>query len=100
MTSTISPANPAPVEAREAPLWLFPVADLTYQRKVYGLRSYRLVLAECGHLVQNVLLVATALGLPAIPIGGFFDDLLSHTLGIDGVHRAALYMIPIGGRTP
>lgn len=97
MLSTRSDAPP-PVQARDAPLWLFPVADLTYQRRRYGLRSYRLVLQECGHIAQNVYLVAAALGLPCISIGGYFDDLLSHVLLLDGVNRVPLYMIPIGGR--
>ena len=98
MLSTLDDTTPVVVQARDAPLWLFPVADLTYQRTKYGLRSYRLVLQECGHMAQNVYLVAAALGLPCITIGGYFDDLLSHALLLDGVNRAPLYMIPIGGR--
>lgn len=99
MTSTIDESTPVVIDAKEAPLWLFPVADLSYQRKRYGLRSYRLVLQECGHMAQNVYLVATALGLTCITIGGYFDDLLSHALLLDGVNRAALYMIPIGRKS-
>ena len=49
-------------------------------------------------MAQNVYLVAAALGLACITIGGYFDDLLSHALLLDGVNRAPLYMIPIGGR--
>lgn len=97
MLTTLDDRVPVTVQARNAPLWLFPVADLSFQRKRYGLRAYRLVLQECGHMAQNVYLVAAALGLSCITIGGYFDDLLSHTLLLDGVNRVPLYMIPIGG---
>jgi SagB-type dehydrogenase family enzyme len=82
--------------AREAPAWVFPVGDFSYQRRKYGLRAYRLVLLECGHLSQNLCLVATSLGLSTISLGAFFDDLLNQILYLDGVNRSALYMIPIG----
>ncbi len=87
---------PSGPKAQDAPVWLFPVADFTHQRKKYGLRAYRLVLLECGHLTQNLCLVATALGLSCITLGAFFDDLLNQMLSLDGVNRSALYMIPFG----
>ena len=96
----LDPTGPQLIKAAEAPLWLFPVADLTYQRAKYKARSYRFVLMECGHMAQNVVLAATALGLASITIGGYYDDVLNSLLYVDGTNQAALYMIPVGLTTP
>jgi SagB-type dehydrogenase family enzyme len=63
----------------------------------YGLRGYRFALLEAGHLAQNVLLAATALGLGAAPVGGFYDRRLDELLGVDGVNESSLYAIFAGG---
>lgn len=39
----------------------------------YGNRGYRFALLETGHVAQNLNLVAGALGLGCLNIGGFFD---------------------------
>jgi SagB-type dehydrogenase family enzyme len=62
----------------------------------YGLRSYRFTLLEAGHVGQNVLLAAAALGLGAVPLGGFYDRLTDEFLGLDGVNESALYTIALG----
>ena len=64
----------------------------------YGLRGYRFALIECGHVAQNVLLAAAALGLAAVPIGGFYDSKLDDLLEIDGVNESSLYAIAVGPR--
>ena len=60
----------------------------------YGDRAYRFTLLEAGHVGQNVVLAATALGLASVPIGGFFDRRADAFLGIDGLHEASLYLVP------
>jgi len=62
----------------------------------YGDRGYRFVLLDAGHLAQNLLLTAVALGLGATPIGGFRDDLVSSVVAADGVNEAAVYVICVG----
>lgn len=62
----------------------------------YGERGYRFALMESGHVAQNLLLAATALGLHAIPAGGFFDAGANLLLGIDGLTEAVVYVIPVG----
>jgi SagB-type dehydrogenase family enzyme len=64
----------------------------------YGLRGYRFALLEAGHLAQNVLLVCAALGLAAVPLGGFFDRPIDELLGADGVNESVLYAICLGRR--
>jgi SagB-type dehydrogenase family enzyme len=66
----------------------------------YQERAYRFVLMESGHIVQNVLLVAAALGLGAVPIGGFVDDELSRILRIDGEEEVPLYLALVGKVPP
>ncbi|TXS51913.1 SagB family peptide dehydrogenase [Streptomyces sp. t39] len=80
----------------DCPLWVFTVADLTFQRLHYGLRSYRLVLQESGHLAQNLALVATWLGKSSVGIGGFYDDTVNAALGLDGVDSSVVYVHLVG----
>ena len=39
----------------------------------YGARGLRFLLIEAGHLAQNLCLLASSLGLCALPLGGFFE---------------------------
>ena len=79
----------------EAPLLLVltGVPGRTLQK--YGERGYRFLLMEIGHVAQNILLTATALGLGACPIGGFYEDRLLETLGIER-KETVLYVIALG----
>ena len=66
-----------------------------HERK-YGEGGYRMLVAEAGHISQNLILAATALGLSARPFGGVFDDLLNHDLGLDGAEEQFLLAVLIG----
>ena len=62
----------------------------------YGLRGYRFALMEAGHVVQNLLLAATALGLGAVPLSGFYDRAMDDLLGLDGVAESMIYAVAAG----
>jgi SagB-type dehydrogenase family enzyme len=62
----------------------------------YGPRGYRFALLEAGHLVQNLLLTATALGLAAVPLGGYYDAAADAFLDADGVHESTVYTVTAG----
>jgi SagB-type dehydrogenase family enzyme len=62
----------------------------------YGARAYRFTLLEAGHLAQNLLLAVAALGLAAVPLGGFYDRRVDAFLGVDGLYEASLYLLPFG----
>jgi len=62
----------------------------------YGARAYRFALMEAGHAGQNLLLAAAALGLDAVPLGGFYDRAVDAFLGVDGIYEASLYLVPLG----
>lgn len=66
----------------------------------YSERGYRFALLEAGHIAQNILLAATALGLGAVAIGGFIDDEINEMLDLDGVDESSLYLITIGRPAP
>ena len=76
---------------------VFVTAVFWRSRFKYGLRGYRFTLLEAGHVVQNVLLAATELGVPALPLGGFYDTRVESLLGVDGVDESAVYAIVLGG---
>jgi SagB-type dehydrogenase family enzyme len=66
-----------------------------HERK-YGQGGYRMLVAETGHISQNLILAATALGLSARPFGGVFDDLLNGELGLDGDSEQFLLAVLVG----
>jgi SagB-type dehydrogenase family enzyme len=88
--------TPYPELVATASAVVFVTATFWRSRFKYGQRGYRFALLEAGHVAQNVLLAATALGLASVPLGGFFDRQVNGLLGVDGLHEAALYVIPVG----
>jgi len=66
-----------------------------HERK-YGEGGYRMLVAEAGHVSQNLILAATALGLSARPFGGVFDDLLNQDLGLDVAEEQFLLAVLVG----
>jgi SagB-type dehydrogenase family enzyme len=62
----------------------------------YGDRGYRFVLIEAGHVAQSMLLAAEALGVAAVPIGGYLDRGADRHLGLDGVNESVIYAMHLG----
>jgi SagB-type dehydrogenase family enzyme len=62
----------------------------------YGPGGYRMMVAEAGHISQNLVLAGTALGLAARPFGGVFDSLLNQELGLDETEEQFLLSVLIG----
>ncbi len=58
-------------------------------------RAQRYVQLEAGHVAQNLLLQAVALGLGAVPIGAFDDARVQAVLRLPG-GEFPLYLLPIG----
>lgn len=75
---------------------LFVVGVFWRTRFKYGLRGYRWTLIEAGHVGQSFLLAAEALGLPAVPYGGFWDRRVDDLLGVDGVNESVIYSLVTG----
>ncbi len=62
----------------------------------YRERAIRYVFLDAGHICQNLMLAATALGLGCCPVGAFFDDEVESLVGVDGVEEVALYLASVG----
>jgi len=58
-------------------------------------RAWRYVNLEAGHAAQNVLLMATAMGLAGVPVGAFDDNTVMDLLGLPADHRP-LYLLALG----
>jgi SagB-type dehydrogenase family enzyme len=85
-----------PEVALESSLMIFITA--MFERTVfkYGDRGYRFAFLEAGHVAQNMNLVATALKLGCVNIGGFYDRDVDAFLDLDGILHSTIYMMAIG----
>jgi len=79
----------------EAPVNIIITAIYERTTVKYGSRGIRYVHIEAGHVCQNILLQATALGLGAVPIGAFYDDNVQKVLNLSEEY-IPLYIIPVG----
>ena len=68
------------------------------QWKYRAPRGYRTVIAEAGHLCQNICLTATWLGLAPFCTMALADSKIEKDLGIDGVTEALVYAAGVGAR--
>ncbi|MBM4295148.1 MAG: SagB/ThcOx family dehydrogenase [Deltaproteobacteria bacterium] len=62
----------------------------------YRERAIRYLFLDAGHICQNLMLAATALGLGTCPVGAFFDGEVEELLGVDGREEVALYLASVG----
>lgn len=77
----------------QAPIVIFITATPSRTRVKYGERTERYLFLEAGHIGQNILLQAVALGLGGTPVGAFDDDEIARFLG---TRQSPLYILPIG----
>jgi SagB-type dehydrogenase family enzyme len=61
----------------------------------YGEFAEEYTLIEVGHVAQNMLLEAAALGLAGVPMGAFDEKKIAAILGLPRDHRV-FYLLPIG----
>jgi SagB-type dehydrogenase family enzyme len=82
---------------KRAPGIIIVVAKPSISAAKYGGRAERYCMLEAGHVAQNILLTAEALGLGACPMGAFRDAEVLDVLGL-GDNYLPLYLIPVGER--
>lgn len=97
VAAELSAASAVPGLLDETAALIFVGAVFWRTRFKYGQRGYRFALLEAGHVMQNLLLAATALEVPALPLGGFYDDHVDTLLGLNGVDESVLYGVVLGG---
>ncbi len=84
--------------ALESSLLVFVTAIIERAEFKYGERAYRFALIEAGHLAQNFVLAAHAIGGGAVTVGGYFDREVDSILGLDGLRQSTIYILAFGGR--
>jgi SagB-type dehydrogenase family enzyme len=65
----------------------------------YGERGWRYAWLEAGHVAANLCLVAQALGLVAVEVGGFYDDELTALLALPA-GELPLLLVAVGLKDP
>ena len=81
---------------RDAPISVVIAAEYARAEHEYGeARAVRFAHMEAGHVAQNILLQAYALGLSGAGFGAFEDEKVSEVLSLPEEH-APLYIIPVG----
>ena len=79
---------------RDAPCVFLISALFAKTRATYSVAAERYVYIEAGHVAQNILLQAGALGLVGVPIGAFDDDLAADLALPNG--EVPIYCVSIG----
>ena len=79
----------------QAPLNVVIAAVHERVTRKYGRRGTMYVHMEAGHIGQNVLLQATAMGLAGVPVGAFHPDEVRSILGLPEACEP-LYIITVG----
>jgi SagB-type dehydrogenase family enzyme len=97
-SEAISARLAQPEIARDASLIIFITALFERATTKYGERGYRFALLEAGHVGQNLALVASALDVAAMSVGGYFDYLIDELIEIDGITHSTVYLHAFGGR--
>lgn len=62
----------------------------------YGHRGLRYVFLDAGHICQNVVIAAEALGLAQCPVGAFFDEEANSLFQLDGQEESLIYFLSVG----
>ena len=62
----------------------------------YGHRGIRYIFMDSGHICQNLLLAAEAMGLSSCPVAALYENELNSLLGLDGEEETVIYIAPVG----
>ena len=58
--------------------------------------SHRVMLIDLGHVGQNLMLSATALGLGSCCLAAYHQSLCDETFGFNGIDEYTVYALPVG----
>ena len=80
---------------KQAALVMVIAMDTSIIARKYAGKAEMYCLLEAGHIGQNILLQATALGLGAVPVGAFEEAKVNTVLALPKELRTA-YIVPVG----
>ena len=66
----------------------------------YGMRAYRYIYIDAGHVCQNLYMAAESIGYGVCAIGAFDDEQATTTFELDGKERFMAYMASVGKILP
>lgn len=78
----------------------FWVADVYRTSWRYGMRAYRYIYLDAGHVCQNLYLAAESIGYGVCAIAAFDDELANAVFELDGKERFMVYMASVGKKLP
>ncbi|HLV44479.1 MAG TPA: SagB/ThcOx family dehydrogenase [Aggregatilineales bacterium] len=76
-------------------VWVANVERMVWR---YGLRGYRYLHLDAGHVCQNLYLAAESIGCGVCALAAFEDRAVNELLGLDGESQFAIYMGTLGKR--
>ena len=85
---------------RDAPALVVATAIFRRSGHKYRDRTYRYVLADLGHALENLRVAAGALGVPARFVAAFDEARAAQTLGVDEAEEGVLAVIGLGASMP
>lgn len=75
---------------------LFMTGIMERTATIYGMRSYRLVHLDAGHIGQNIYLIGEAMNLAVCALGNWDDASVKNLLGIDTDKEFIIYSVCVG----
>ena len=78
----------------------FWVAEVYRTSWRYGMRAYRYIYMDAGHVCQNLYLAAESIGHGVCAIAAFDDELSTTVFELDGKERFMAYMASVGKKLP
>lgn len=82
--------------AAKAPVTLF-LSCVAYRAEWrYSILAHRVLLIDLGHVGQNIMLSASAMGLGSCCIAAFDAEKCDDVLDLDGVEEYTVYAVPFG----
>ena len=95
MLARLRAAEKGQVAIASAPASMVLTMDVSRLQARSGAHAERYCLLEVGHVAQNVLLQATALGLVSRPVGGINEENVAVALDLPKPQRP-VYVLPLG----
>lgn len=78
----------------------FWVAEVYRTSWRYGMRAYRYIYLDAGHVCQNLYLAAESISCGVCAIAAFDDELATSVFELDGKERFMAYMASVGKKLP
>jgi len=78
----------------------FWVAEVYRTSWRYGMRAYRYIYLDAGHVCQNLYLAAESIDYGVCAIAAFDDELSNNVFELDGKERFTAYMASVGKKLP